>query len=160
MSMVLVVNHERRPCAPVHPGRARHLLTRGRAAVYRRYPFTIILTAGERAEDGRPTAAQDRPGQQDHGARRGQRCDRPGGVGRRARASGRAGESPTRSAPGLSSQPPPASHALPSRHGFSIGVVVLAGCRPRWSARISNVLTWVHRLRRWCPVGALSASSS
>ena len=38
MSMVLVVDHERRPCAPIPPGRARHLLTRGRAAVYRRFP--------------------------------------------------------------------------------------------------------------------------
>ena len=36
MAMVLVVDHERRPCAPVHPGRARHLLNPGRAAVFRR----------------------------------------------------------------------------------------------------------------------------
>ena len=54
MAMVLVVDHERRPCAPVHPGRARHLLTRGRAAVLRRYPFTLLLQAGERAEEGDP----------------------------------------------------------------------------------------------------------
>ncbi len=62
MSMVLVVNHERRPCAPVHPGRARHLLTRGRAAVFRRYPFTLILKAGERAEEGDPLRLKIDPG--------------------------------------------------------------------------------------------------
>ena len=62
MSMALVVNHERRPCAPVHPGRARHLLTRGRAAVYRRYPFTIILTAGERVEAADPPRLKIDPG--------------------------------------------------------------------------------------------------
>jgi hypothetical protein len=51
MSMVLVVDHERRPCRPVHPGRARHLLTRGRAAVYHRYPFTLVLREGEQTEE-------------------------------------------------------------------------------------------------------------
>jgi hypothetical protein len=49
MSMVFVVDQQRKPCRPVHPGRARHLLTRGRAAVYRRFPFTLILTAGRLA---------------------------------------------------------------------------------------------------------------
>src|SRR4029077_5653459 len=43
MSYVFVVNQERTPLDLVHPGRARLLLTRGRAAVLRRYPFTIIL---------------------------------------------------------------------------------------------------------------------
>src|SRR5215467_11964044 len=32
MVMVTVVDQQRKPCAPVHPGRARHLLNRGRAA--------------------------------------------------------------------------------------------------------------------------------
>ena len=66
MSMVLVVDHERKPCAPVHPGRARHLLNRGRAAVLRRYPFTLILKAGERAgeraEEGDPLRLKIDPG--------------------------------------------------------------------------------------------------
>jgi hypothetical protein len=54
MSLVFVVDQQRRPCSPVHPGRARHLLNRGRASVLRRYPFTLILTAGERAEAADP----------------------------------------------------------------------------------------------------------
>jgi hypothetical protein len=29
---------------PCHPARARKLLKKGKAAVYRRYPFTIIMT--------------------------------------------------------------------------------------------------------------------
>ncbi len=62
MSMVLVVDQERRLCAPVHPGRARHLLTRGRAAVFQRYPFTLILTAGERAEESAPLRMKIDPG--------------------------------------------------------------------------------------------------
>lgn len=43
MSRVFVVDTNKQPLDPVHPGRARLLLKQGTAAVYRRYPFTIIL---------------------------------------------------------------------------------------------------------------------
>jgi 5-methylcytosine-specific restriction endonuclease McrA len=40
---VLVIDTNKKPCNPVHPGTARKLLNDGQAAVFRRYPFTIIL---------------------------------------------------------------------------------------------------------------------
>ena len=43
MSQVFVLDALSQPLTPVHPGRARLLLTTGKAAVYRTYPFTIIL---------------------------------------------------------------------------------------------------------------------
>ena len=43
MSLVLVVDQERRQLAPVHPGTARWLLAQGKAAVLHRAPFTLIL---------------------------------------------------------------------------------------------------------------------
>lgn len=43
MSKVFVIDQNKKPLNPVHPGRARTLLSSGQAAVYRRYPFTIIL---------------------------------------------------------------------------------------------------------------------
>ena len=43
MSQVFVLDATKRALNPVHPGRARLLLKQGKAAVYRRYPFTIIL---------------------------------------------------------------------------------------------------------------------
>ena len=43
MQHVLVVDTERKPCNPVTPGEARVLLSKGKAAVLRRYPFTIVL---------------------------------------------------------------------------------------------------------------------
>lgn len=43
MSFVFVVDQERKPLDPIHPGRARFLLKARLAAVLRRYPFTIIL---------------------------------------------------------------------------------------------------------------------
>jgi RRXRR protein len=43
MSNVFVLDTNKQPLDPVHPGRARMLLTSGKAAVFKRYPFTIIL---------------------------------------------------------------------------------------------------------------------
>lgn len=40
---VFVLDTNRRPLSPCHPARARELLRKGKAAVFRRVPFTIIL---------------------------------------------------------------------------------------------------------------------
>lgn len=41
--LVFVIDADKKPVAPCHSARARELLTKGKAAVFRRYPFTIIL---------------------------------------------------------------------------------------------------------------------
>lgn len=43
MSNVFVVDTNHVPVNPVHPGYARRLLSTGQAAVFKRYPFTLIL---------------------------------------------------------------------------------------------------------------------
>jgi len=43
MSKVFVLDTNKRPLNPVHSGQARRLLNQGEAAIFRRYPFTIIL---------------------------------------------------------------------------------------------------------------------
>ncbi|MCY0908746.1 MAG: RNA-guided endonuclease IscB [Sulfobacillus thermotolerans] len=43
MPRVLVLDKNRQALMPCHPARARELLKHGKAAVFRRYPFTIIL---------------------------------------------------------------------------------------------------------------------
>jgi 5-methylcytosine-specific restriction endonuclease McrA len=43
MSNVFVLDTHKQPLNPVHPGRARILLSSGKAAVFKRYPFTLIL---------------------------------------------------------------------------------------------------------------------
>ncbi len=43
MSKVLVIDTEKRPLDPIHPATARQLLRNGKAAIFRQYPFTIIL---------------------------------------------------------------------------------------------------------------------
>src|SRR5438105_14347273 len=44
MSKVFVLDTNKQPLNPVHPGRARLLLKQGKAGGYRRYPFTIRLS--------------------------------------------------------------------------------------------------------------------
>ena len=43
MSHVFVLDTTKKPLNPVHPGEARRLLSQGKAAIFRRFPFTIIL---------------------------------------------------------------------------------------------------------------------
>jgi 5-methylcytosine-specific restriction endonuclease McrA len=43
MQRVLVLDPNKEPLMPTHPAKARKLLSAGKAAVYRRYPFAIIL---------------------------------------------------------------------------------------------------------------------
>jgi 5-methylcytosine-specific restriction endonuclease McrA len=43
VSKVFVLDTNRQPLNPIHPGRARMLLSQGKAAVFRQYPFTLIL---------------------------------------------------------------------------------------------------------------------
>ena len=43
MSKVAVLDTKKRVLEPCHPASARRLLSEGKAAVYKRYPFTIIL---------------------------------------------------------------------------------------------------------------------
>ncbi|WP_449418468.1 RNA-guided endonuclease IscB [Phormidium nigroviride] len=42
-NFVFVLDTQKRPINPIQPGLARKLLTSGKAVVFRRYPFTIIL---------------------------------------------------------------------------------------------------------------------
>jgi hypothetical protein len=42
-NFVFVIDTNKRPLNPVHPGLARLLLTQRKAAVFRHFPFTIIL---------------------------------------------------------------------------------------------------------------------
>ncbi|AVZ31121.1 hypothetical protein BMF81_03495 [Nodularia spumigena UHCC 0039] len=43
MSKVFVIDTDKQPLNPIHSAQARQLLRNGKAAVFRRFPFTIIL---------------------------------------------------------------------------------------------------------------------
>jgi 5-methylcytosine-specific restriction endonuclease McrA len=60
---VWVLDTHRNPLMPCHPARARQLLRQGKAAVFRRYPFTIILR-NRVGGDGQPLRLKLDPGAQ------------------------------------------------------------------------------------------------
>lgn len=43
MSKVLLIDSEKRPLDPIHSAQGRQLLRNKKAALYRRFPFTLIL---------------------------------------------------------------------------------------------------------------------
>ncbi len=62
MSNVFVLDTKKRPLEPIHPGRARRLLKEEKAAVYRRYPFTLILKRQVEAPAPAPLRLKVDPG--------------------------------------------------------------------------------------------------
>ena len=153
--MVFVVDTDKRPLAPCHPARARRLLTEGKAAVWRRFPFTIILKRAVPDVQPEPLRVKLDPGSRTTGLalvndrtgqvawageiqHRGQRI-RNALLARRGIRRGRR-QRKTRYRP----------RRLENR------------CRPDgWlppslESRVSNVLAWVARLRRYTPVNAVS----
>ena len=155
---VFVLNHDRSPLSPCHPARARQLLRGGRAAVLRRYPCTIILKAQVELSEGEPpesyTLKLD-PGSRTTGiaivrerdrqvvwagelGHRGQRV-RDALLARRQLRRGRRSRKTRYRKPRFLNRRRPAGWLPPSLE-----------------SRIANILTWVHRLSRYCLVTGLA----
>ncbi len=154
MSQVFVLDRDRHPLDPCHPARARALLREGRASVFRRFPFTIILHDRTRAE----SAVQEHrlkidPGSKTTGlalvqgqrvvwaaelTHRGQRIT-AALLSRRAMRRGRRQRQARYRPPRFLNRTRPPGWLPPSL----------------WS-RVGNVMTWVERLARACPLTALS----
>src|SRR5215472_3515827 len=67
MSKVFALDTTRQPLNPVHPGRARILLASGKAAVFKRYPFTLILKRVVEHPEVHPLRLKIDPGSQTTG---------------------------------------------------------------------------------------------
>jgi len=139
---------------PCHPARARKLLGRGRAAVLRRYPFTIILR--ERVGGAtQPVRLKVDPGSKATGVvlvneqtngtvwaaeveHRGERI-KQALLDRRVLRRGRRARKTRYRKPRFDNRERPEGWLAPSLN-----------------SRVQNVLTWVSRLRRLAPVSTLS----
>ncbi len=62
MSFVFVVDTNKQPLPPVHPGHARVLLKAGKAAVLKRYPFTLVLKSAVESSEVQPLRIKLDPG--------------------------------------------------------------------------------------------------
>ena len=153
--MVFVIDTEKRLLAPCHPARARRLLGNGKAAVWRRYPFTIILKRDVPEAIPQPLRVKIDPGSKTTGLavvhdatgqvlwaaelfHRGERVRQRLDQRRMCRRGRR--QRTTRYRPARFDNRRRAEGWLP----------------PALESRISNVLTWVRRLRRFASIAALS----
>lgn len=154
MSNVFVLDTRKHPLHPVHPGRARILLSRGKAAVFKRYPFTIImkdvitpepLPLRLKIDPGSKTTGlaivNDATGEVAFGAElqhRGQAITASLDDRRAVRRSRRNRQTRYRK---------PRFNNRMRRRGW---------LPPSLESRIANILTWVRRLQRICPITAIS----
>lgn len=153
---VLVLDKNRQPLMPCHPARARQLLRRGKAAVFRRYPFVVILKDRE-CGAVQETRLKIAPGSKVTGlavvaecARRGQavlwaaELQHRGAAIRKALETRRAHRRFRRSK---------LRYRAPRFDNRRRHVGWLA---PSLQHRVDTAMTWVERLRRWTPVSVLS----
>jgi 5-methylcytosine-specific restriction endonuclease McrA len=155
VSHVFVVDSERKPLNPVHPGRARRLLTDRKAAVLRRFPFTIILKGAVPDAQTDPLRVKIDPGSKTTGlamvndvsgdvvwaaelSHRGQQIVQNLDNRRMYRRSRRQRHTRYRQ---------PRFHKRRRSAGW---------LPPSRASRIRNVVTWVQRLQRYAPIAALS----
>ena len=156
MSNVFVLDTNKQPLNPVHPGRARLLLKEGKAAVWRRYPFTIILKCEVDTPHLDPLRLKLDPGSKTTGLalvddatgrvvwaaellHRGQAIKKSLDSRRTSRRSRRNRQTRYRK--------PRFNNRRHKKKGW---------LPPSRESRIVNVLTWTRRLMRLCPIDALS----
>ncbi len=155
MSRVLVVDTQRRPLHPCTPARARLLLKQGKAAVLRRYPFILILKAAHADAESAALRLKIDPGSKTTGLAivndsSGEviwaaELTHRGEAVREVLAKRRAARRSRRSRLTRYRQPRFTNRRRPK-----------GWLPPSLRSRRDNVLTWVARLRTWCPLGALS----
>ena len=155
MSKVFLVDSQRQPLDPIHPGWARRLLSSGQAAVLRRCPFTLILK--KRIEEPAVQALRLKldPGSRTTGITLVN--EQTGAVVFAAEVTHRGAQ---------------IKKALERRRGVrrSRRRRHTRYRQPRWAnrrrnkgwlppsleSRVQNILTWVQRLKRWCSISAIS----
>ena len=155
MSHVFVVDTNRNPLNPVHPGYARFLLTTKQAAVLKRYPFTIVLKTTVDQPTLHPLRLKIDPGSQTTGIA--MLNDATGEVvwaselTHRGQAIKKALD--TRRAVRRSRRQRKTRYRKPRYQNRRRKKGTLP---PSLESRVQNSLTWVQRLQRLCPITALS----
>ena len=155
MSRVFVIDTNKQPLSPVHPGRARILLSTGQAAIFKRYPFTIILKAATKPQAVPNLRLKIDPGSKTTGlaivddstgevifaaeiSHRAHAIKKALDERRAVRRKRRARKTRYRKA------------RFRNRRRLS------GWFPPSTGSRVDNILTWVRRLCRYCPIVALS----
>jgi 5-methylcytosine-specific restriction endonuclease McrA len=156
MQHVLVLDRQRQPLMPCHPARARKLLRQGKAAVFRRYPFTIILKERVGGEV-QTTQLKVDPGSRQTGValvmedKRGKRVVWAGVIEHRGQAIRLALQS---RAALRRNRRQRKTRYRPAR--FDNRRRKEGWLPPSLQSKIENILTWAGRLSRLSPISSLS----
>jgi 5-methylcytosine-specific restriction endonuclease McrA len=155
MSQILVVDQLRRPLMPTTPARARLLLKRGKAAILRRFPLVLVLREVQPDAVVEPLWVKLDPGSKASGMA--VVHDQTGEVVwaaelthhsehiREALSKRHAVRRARRSRHTRYRAPRYANHRRP-----------VGWLAPSLLSRVVHLLSWVERLRHWCPIGAIS----
>src|SRR6266849_6447576 len=155
MSRVLVLDQEMRSLMPCTPARARLLLKQKKAAVLRRYPFTLILRDVRPDAIVQPLRLKIDPGSRTSGLA--VTSDTTGEVVWAAELTHRGDQVHAaiqkRAAVRRGRRQ---RHTRYRKPRFLNRRRSQGWLPPSLRSRIGNVETWVQRLIRWCPIGALA----
>ncbi len=155
MSYVFVIDNNKKPLNPCHPAVARILLKHGKAAIFRRFPFVIILKEERTCMDVQLLRIKIDPGSKTTGiviindtsgmvifalelTHRGQYIHEQLLARRTIRRSRRN------------------RHTRYREIRFNNRCKQAGWLAPSLQSRIANILTWVKKLIRYCPLGAIS----
>src|SRR5260370_2816994 len=154
-SFVFLVDTNRQPLSQVHPGRARILLKAGKAAVLKRYPFTLILKAAIEQPQVQPLRIKLDPGSRTTGIAIVD--DKSGQVLFAAELTHRSQEIKKalddRRAVRRGRRARRSRYRKPS---FPNRIRPQGWLAPSLKSRVCNIETWVKRLRKVCPITAIS----
>lgn len=171
---VFVIDADKKTLLPVHPGQARRLLRAGKAAVYRRYPMTIILKGNVPDANPQPLRLKLDPGAKTTGLAilQGEKvlwaaelCHR--GFQIRDNLTSRRGLRRGRRSRHTRYRRPPKHEwsrkgkRFKLKSGRVARMPVAKHRRNGWLppslvSRLENILTWVNRLCKVCPIAAIS----
>jgi 5-methylcytosine-specific restriction endonuclease McrA len=155
MSYVFVLDTNKHPLDPLHPARARLLLDSRQAAVFKRYPFTIILKTAKGDTRVANYRVKIDPGSKTTGLAIVN--DAEGAVVFAADLSHRGDKIKAalsqRRAIRRSRRTRKTRYRVPRFNNRRREKGWLA---PSLQSRLSNVLTWINRLKRLCPLTAIS----
>ena len=169
MSKIFVIDSEKRPLNPIHPAQARVLLRNKKAAVFRRFPFTIILKESRPDAPVSPLRLKIDPGAKCTGIALVN--DSTGEVvnafelnhrgfvirdvltSRRQLRRSRRNRKTTRLKCGGNLRIRPLRYRQPR---FLNRTRPQGWLPPSLISRVENIKTWVERLRKFAPIGAIS----
>ncbi len=156
MQRVFVLDRNKQPLMPCHPARARELLDKGKAAVYRQYPLTIILKERD-SGDVQPIAFKVDPGSKTTGIalvadfKRGKRLIWAAELSHRGQQIKDALESRRSLRRGRR-----ARHTRYRPARFDNRRRPNGWLPPSLMSRVDNIVTWANRLGRFSPLASVS----